>query len=46
MLFGQNGVEKGLCNNLVQAEEVPPARCCEEEAGRLETQKDDDESGS
>ena len=39
-MFRRKGVEEILCNNLVQAEEVP-ARCCEEEAGRLETQEDD-----
>ena len=42
MLFEQNGVEERLCNNFVQAEEEP-AWCCEE-AGRVETQEDE-ESG-
>ena len=42
MLFAQNGVEERLCNSFVQAEEEP-AWCCEE-AGRVETQEDE-ESG-
>ena len=36
MLFGENGVEERLCNNLVQVEEEPA--WCREEEGRLETQ--------
>ena len=43
MLLGQNGVEERLRNSFVQAEEEPA--WCREEAGRVETQEDEEESG-
>ena len=38
--FDERELKRYYVTNFVQAEEVP-ARCCEEEAGRLETQEDD-----